>query len=87
MPSDDDGDVSQLRKQYGNSKLDAIKELFPTWSDADILYALKETDGDVEVAVNRIAEGILKTSLSPSTSFFSLSPLTPCFTILITSHL
>ncbi|KAI0388127.1 hypothetical protein F5Y04DRAFT_18136 [Hypomontagnella monticulosa] len=59
MPSDDDGDVSQLRKQYGNSKLDAIKELFPTWSDADILYALKETDGDVEVAVNRIAEGTI----------------------------
>ncbi|KAI1099384.1 hypothetical protein F4804DRAFT_322062 [Jackrogersella minutella] len=55
---DDDGDVSQLRKQYG-AKLDTIKELFPTWSDADILYALKETDGDVEVAATRIAEGTI----------------------------
>ncbi|KAI1482358.1 hypothetical protein F4774DRAFT_370973 [Daldinia eschscholtzii] len=55
---DDDGDVSQLRKQYGG-KLDTIKELFPTWSDADILYALKETDGDVEVAATRIAEGTI----------------------------
>ncbi|KAI2465887.1 hypothetical protein F4781DRAFT_374802 [Annulohypoxylon bovei var. microspora] len=55
---DDDGDVSQLRKQYG-VKLDTIKELFPTWSDADILYALKETDGDVEIAATRIAEGTI----------------------------
>ncbi|KAL7627911.1 RNAPII degradation factor [Parahypoxylon ruwenzoriense] len=55
---DDDGDVSQLRKQYGG-KLDTIKELFPTWSDADILYALKETDGDIEVTATRIAEGTI----------------------------
>ncbi|KAI0484962.1 hypothetical protein GGR56DRAFT_680927 [Xylariaceae sp. FL0804] len=55
---DDDGDVSQLRKQYG-TKLDTIKELFPDWSDADILYALKETDGDVEVAATRIADGTI----------------------------
>ncbi|KAI1759574.1 hypothetical protein GGR53DRAFT_513224 [Hypoxylon sp. FL1150] len=53
---DDDGDVSQLRKQYGE-KLETIKELFPNWSDADILYALKETDGDVEVTATRIADG------------------------------
>ncbi|OTA93572.1 hypothetical protein M434DRAFT_290235 [Hypoxylon sp. CO27-5] len=55
---DDDGDVSQLRKQYGG-KLDTIKELFPNWSDADILYALKETDGDVEVTATRIADGTI----------------------------
>ncbi|KAI1503770.1 hypothetical protein F5X99DRAFT_374407 [Biscogniauxia marginata] len=55
---DDDGDVIQLRKQYGG-KLDTIKELFPDWSDADILYALKETDGEVEVAATRIAEGTI----------------------------
>ncbi|KAH7026617.1 uncharacterized protein B0I36DRAFT_160677 [Microdochium trichocladiopsis] len=53
---DDDDDVSQLRKQYG-SKLDTIKELFPDWSDADILYALQETDGDIELAATRISEG------------------------------
>ncbi|ORY65775.1 uncharacterized protein BCR38DRAFT_483457 [Pseudomassariella vexata] len=53
---DDDGDVGQLRKQYGG-KLETIKELFPDWSDADILYALQETDGDVEVAATRIADG------------------------------
>ncbi|KAI1335027.1 hypothetical protein F5Y15DRAFT_399334 [Xylariaceae sp. FL0016] len=57
-PIDDDNDVSQLRKQHG-AKLDMIKEMFPDWSDADILYALKETDGDAEVAATRIADGTI----------------------------
>ncbi|GAP84879.1 putative RNApii degradation factor def1 [Rosellinia necatrix] len=55
---DDDGDIVQLRKQYGE-KLGLIKELFADWSDADILYALKETDGDVELTATRIAEGTI----------------------------
>ena len=54
---DDDSDIAQLRKLYGE-KLGLIKELFEDWSDADILYALKETDGDVELTATRIAEGI-----------------------------
>ncbi|KAI1137819.1 hypothetical protein F5Y05DRAFT_62966 [Hypoxylon sp. FL0543] len=54
----DSSDVSQLKKQYGG-KLDTIKELFPHWSDADILYALQETDGDVEVTATRIADGTI----------------------------
>ncbi|KAI0206307.1 hypothetical protein F4808DRAFT_469488 [Astrocystis sublimbata] len=52
---DDDGDIAQLRKQHGD-KLGLIKELFEDWSDADILYALKETDGDVELTATRIAD-------------------------------
>ncbi|KAI0489709.1 hypothetical protein F4859DRAFT_164284 [Xylaria cf. heliscus] len=55
---DDDGDIAQLRKQYGD-KLGVVKELFEDWSDADILYALKETDGDVELTAARIAEGAI----------------------------
>ncbi|GAW12170.1 hypothetical protein ANO14919_015310 [Xylariales sp. No.14919] len=55
---DDDGDIAQLRKQYGE-KLGLIKELFEEWSDADILYALKETDGDVELTATRIADGTI----------------------------
>ncbi|KAI1180702.1 hypothetical protein F4777DRAFT_528990 [Nemania sp. FL0916] len=55
---DDDGDIAQLRQQYGD-KLGLIKELFQDWSDADILYALKETDGDVELTATRIAEGTI----------------------------
>jgi hypothetical protein len=53
---DDDSDIAELRKQYGD-KLGMIKELFEAWSDADILYALKETDGDAELTANRISDG------------------------------
>lgn len=58
----DDGDVAQLREQYGE-KLGLIKELFEDWSDADILYALEETHGDVELAATRISDG---SSIHPS---------------------
>ncbi|KAI8629060.1 hypothetical protein F5Y19DRAFT_88734 [Xylariaceae sp. FL1651] len=54
--SDDDSDTALLRKQYGE-KLGMIKELFEDWSDADILYALQESDGDVELTATRIADG------------------------------
>ncbi|KAI1436156.1 hypothetical protein GGR50DRAFT_652980 [Xylaria sp. CBS 124048] len=56
--SNDDGDIAQLRDQYGD-KLVLIKELFEDWSDADILYALKETDGDVELTATRISDGTI----------------------------
>ncbi|KAI3332053.1 hypothetical protein HD806DRAFT_179328 [Xylariaceae sp. AK1471] len=55
---DDDGDIAELRKQYGE-KLGMIKELFEDWSDADILYALKESDGDVELTATRISDGTI----------------------------
>lgn len=66
---DDDGDIAQLRKQYGE-KLGLIKELFEDWSDADILYALKETDGDVELTATRIAEGVSPANLFLFPYFF-----------------
>lgn len=55
-PLDEDGDIGQLRQQHGD-KLDMIKSIFPDWSDADILYALQENDGDLEVVVTKISEG------------------------------
>ncbi|KAI1840587.1 hypothetical protein JX266_013191 [Neoarthrinium moseri] len=56
--ADEDGDVSQLRKQYGD-KVETLQSIFSDWSDADIVYALQETDGDVEVAATRISEGTI----------------------------
>ena len=64
---DDDNDVAQLRELHGE-KLGLIKELFADWSDADILYALKETDGDVELTAARIADGKYTFSPFPSVS-------------------
>lgn len=73
--AEDDGDISELRKKFGSDKVETIKELFPDWSDADILYALQETDGDIEVAATRISEGschLLAKSYQSATSLIAI---------------
>lgn len=62
---DDEGDFAELRKQYG-AKTSVIREMFPDWSEADVLFALQETNGDENEAVTRIAEGIVAITVSPS---------------------
>jgi hypothetical protein len=54
---EDEGDFGELRKQYGD-KTSVIREMFPDWSEADVLFALQETNGDENEAVTRIAEGM-----------------------------
>ncbi|KAK5653937.1 hypothetical protein OQA88_7862 [Cercophora sp. LCS_1] len=53
---EDEGEIGQLKKQYG-SKVALIKEILPDWSEVDILFALRETDGDENLAITRITEG------------------------------
>lgn len=53
---EDEGEIGQLKKLYGD-KTPIVKEMFPDWSEVDILFALRETDGDIEHAVTSIAEG------------------------------
>ncbi|MCJ1317073.1 RNAPII degradation factor [Xylographa vitiligo] len=53
---EDEGELGQLKKQYA-SKLSTIKEMFPDWTDEDIVFALQETDGDLEGTVDRMSEG------------------------------
>ncbi len=53
---EDDGEVGQLKKQYG-SKVTTIKEMFPDWTDEDVVFAVQETDGDLETTVDRITDG------------------------------
>jgi hypothetical protein len=53
---EDDGEVAQLKKQYG-SKVSTIKEMFPDWTDEDAVSALQETNGDLETTVERITDG------------------------------
>ncbi|PTB66997.1 hypothetical protein BBK36DRAFT_1199135 [Trichoderma citrinoviride] len=55
---EDEGEFAELRKQYGD-KTGVIREMFPDWSEADVLYALKETNGDETEAVTRIADGTI----------------------------
>lgn len=57
LPSlEDQGEIGDLNKQYG-TKVSLIKEMFPDWTEVDILYALKETDGDETTTIERMAEG------------------------------
>ena len=55
-PIEDDDEISQLKKQYG-SKVGTIQEMFPEWTDADVVFALQETSGDLETTVERITDG------------------------------
>lgn len=56
-PIEDDGEVGQLKKKFG-SKVTTIKEMFPDWTDEDVVFALQETDGDLETTVDRITDGM-----------------------------
>lgn len=58
---EDEGDIGELRKLYGD-KTSIIREMFPDWSEIDVLFALQETNGDQEEAVTRIAEGMSNNS-------------------------
>jgi hypothetical protein len=55
---DDNGEVGQLKKKHG-SKVSTIQEMFPDWTDEDVVMALEETNGDLESTVERITEGKL----------------------------
>jgi hypothetical protein len=36
----------------------SIEEMFPDWTDEDVVFALQETDGDLESTVDRITDGM-----------------------------
>jgi hypothetical protein len=52
----DQGELGEMKKQY-SSQLPMLKELFQDWTDVDLLFALQETDGDLESTIERISEG------------------------------
>ncbi|KAJ1931676.1 RNAPII degradation factor, partial [Kickxella alabastrina] len=49
-------EFKSLRNSYSNS-LKTLNEMFPDWTDADLLSAIKEADGNLEITIARIAEG------------------------------
>jgi hypothetical protein len=55
---EDEGELGQLKKKHFQS-LSTIKELFPDWTDEDLVFALEDAEGDLEVAIERITEGKL----------------------------
>lgn len=54
---EEQGELGQLKKQY-NPQISTLKELFPDWTDEDLVFACQETNGDLSTAIERISEGI-----------------------------
>lgn len=49
-------ELIDMKKQYG-SKVSTIKEMFPDWTDEDVVYALQENDGALDVTMEGILNG------------------------------
>ncbi|CEP07683.1 hypothetical protein [Parasitella parasitica] len=49
-------DIKSLRAKYKQA-LPSLTELFPEWSHNDLLFAMDECRGDLELAIARISEG------------------------------
>ena len=53
---EDEGEVGELKRMFGD-KVPLLREVCPGWSDEDLVFALQETNGDIEAAVDRISSG------------------------------
>ncbi|OLY77701.1 CUE domain-containing protein [Smittium mucronatum] len=50
-------ETSELKLTY-KSQLLTLLEVFPNWTETDLIYALKDADGDLEITIGRISDGI-----------------------------
>lgn len=53
---DESEELRALRRKYAG-KLPTLKEMFPAWTDEDLLSTLNDVNGSLETAVGRISEG------------------------------
>lgn len=54
--SADEGELGELKSKY-RSQLTMLKELFPDWTDVDLVLGLHDCNGDLETTIERITEG------------------------------
>lgn len=54
--NEDQGETGQLIKQY-SAELAQLKDMFPDWTSEDIVFALEENQGDVQITAEKISEG------------------------------
>lgn len=59
-PAVAESDESRELKTKYRSQLSTLRELFPDWTDEDLVFALQEASGDLDVTIARISEGIYK---------------------------
>ncbi|BGP38405.1 RNAPII degradation factor [Rhodotorula kratochvilovae] len=82
LDQDEPEEVRALRAKFG-AKLATAKELFPDWTDEDVLYALNEANGDLEVCIVRMSEGLahqwgaVKTKKEKKTEKPAAAPVVP----------
>lgn len=55
-PAEDEGELGDMKKKYAD-QLSLIKDIFPEWTDVDLIFALAEADGDVETTIERVSAG------------------------------
>lgn len=53
---DDQGELGEMKKKY-SSELGMLTDMFPDWTDVDLVFALDEANGDLPRAVDLITEG------------------------------
>ncbi|KAJ5095429.1 hypothetical protein NUU61_004785 [Penicillium alfredii] len=63
LPSFEEGEIGQMKKKYSDI-LPTLKELFPGWKDEDLVFALEDSNGELEEAIERITEGRVPSSPS-----------------------
>lgn len=56
MSLEDQGELGLLKKKY-QSELPLLKDVFADWTDEDLVFALQESNGDVQSTIEKIAEG------------------------------
>lgn len=62
---EDEGELGQLKKLHA-TKLSTMKEMFPDWTDEDLVFALQETEGNLEQTIERISDGMNSFRLRPT---------------------
>jgi len=50
------GELAELKQRY-QSQLSMLKEVFPAWTDADLLLAIEDSNGDLDRTIDKISAG------------------------------
>ncbi|KAG9615807.1 hypothetical protein KCU64_g23475, partial [Aureobasidium melanogenum] len=45
-----------MKKTY-STQLSFMRDMFPDWTDDDLVFAIAEADGDVQIVIDRITQG------------------------------
>jgi hypothetical protein len=53
---EDQGELGEMKKKY-QSELGMLKDMFPDWTDTDLVFALEEAEGDIPATVDKITQG------------------------------